>query len=139
MPDVTRGYCWGRTEGAIGEILYLVGTVAAACVRGLERTGLIATLLHFGRCSASSRDGHSSLLRRWCPGTIAASAGGGAKVVRHRLVELVPGTHLIGAVRQADRLLEQETWAAATSTSPARRGLPLGGLAAVGPGPGVQC
>jgi beta-xylosidase len=51
--DVVRDPRWGRTEEAIGEDPYLVGTIATAYVRGLERTGIIATLKHFIGYSAS--------------------------------------------------------------------------------------
>lgn len=51
--DVTRDYRWGRTEETIGEDPYLVGTVGAAYVRGLEDSGVVATLKHFAGYSAS--------------------------------------------------------------------------------------
>lgn len=51
--DVTRDPRWGRTEETIGEDPYLVGTVATAYVRGLQSTGLVATLKHFAGYSAS--------------------------------------------------------------------------------------
>jgi beta-glucosidase len=51
--DVTRDYRWGRTEETIGEDPYLVGTVGAAYVRGLEAAGIVATLKHFAGYSAS--------------------------------------------------------------------------------------
>ena len=51
--DVTRDYRWGRTEETIGEDPYLVGTVGAAYVRGLESAGVVATLKHFAGYSAS--------------------------------------------------------------------------------------
>ncbi|MFC5828129.1 glycoside hydrolase family 3 N-terminal domain-containing protein [Nonomuraea insulae] len=51
--DVTRDYRWGRTEETIGEDPYLVGTVGAAYVRGLEGAGIVATLKHFAGYSAS--------------------------------------------------------------------------------------
>ncbi|WP_248146008.1 beta-glucosidase family protein [Microbacterium aoyamense] len=51
--DVTRDPRWGRTEETIGEDPYLVGTIAAAYVRGLESTGIIATLKHFAGYSGS--------------------------------------------------------------------------------------
>jgi beta-glucosidase len=51
--DVTRDYRWGRTEETIGEDPYLVGTIGAAYVRGLERAGVVATLKHFAGYSAS--------------------------------------------------------------------------------------
>jgi beta-xylosidase len=51
--DVIRDPRWGRTEEAIGEDPYLVATVGTAYVRGLQSTGLIATLKHFVGYSAS--------------------------------------------------------------------------------------
>ncbi|MEO6713200.1 MAG: glycoside hydrolase family 3 N-terminal domain-containing protein [Mycobacteriales bacterium] len=51
--DVTRDYRWGRTEETIGEDPYLVATIATAYVRGLESTGVVATLKHFVGYSAS--------------------------------------------------------------------------------------
>ncbi|MGN9786208.1 glycoside hydrolase family 3 N-terminal domain-containing protein [Nonomuraea sp. ZG12] len=51
--DVTRDYRWGRTEETIGEDPFLVGTVGAGYVRGLERAGIVATLKHFAGYSAS--------------------------------------------------------------------------------------
>lgn len=51
--DVTRDYRWGRTEETIGEDPYLVGTIGAAYVRGLENAGIVATLKHFAGYSAS--------------------------------------------------------------------------------------
>ena len=51
--DVTVDYRWGRTEETIGEDPYLVGTVGAAYVRGLESAGVVATLKHFAGYSAS--------------------------------------------------------------------------------------
>ncbi|SDK31818.1 glycoside hydrolase family 3 N-terminal domain-containing protein [Nonomuraea jiangxiensis] len=51
--DVTRDYRWGRTEETIGEDPYLVATVGAAYVRGLETAGVVATLKHFAGYSAS--------------------------------------------------------------------------------------
>ncbi len=51
--DVTRDYRWGRTEETIGEDPYLVGQVGAAYVRGLEGSGVVATLKHFAGYSSS--------------------------------------------------------------------------------------
>src|SRR5690606_32271809 len=56
--DVTRDYRWGRTEETLGEDPYLVGTVGAAYVRGLESAGIVATLKHFAGY-ASSRAGRN--------------------------------------------------------------------------------
>jgi beta-xylosidase len=51
--DVVRDARWGRVEETIGEDPYLVGTLATAYIRGLESTGLVATLKHFAGYSAS--------------------------------------------------------------------------------------
>nr|WP_246450977.1 glycoside hydrolase family 3 N-terminal domain-containing protein [Allostreptomyces psammosilenae] len=51
--DVVRDLRWGRVEETIGEDPYLVGTIGAAYVRGLESAGIIATLKHFAGYSAS--------------------------------------------------------------------------------------
>ena len=51
--DVVRDYRWGRVEETLGEDPYLVGEMAAAYVRGLQSSGIIATLKHFAGYSAS--------------------------------------------------------------------------------------
>ncbi|GAB3750244.1 beta-xylosidase/alpha-l-arabinosidase [Microlunatus parietis] len=51
--DVVRDYRWGRVEEAIAEDPYLVGTLGAAYVDGLESTGVVATLKHFAGYSGS--------------------------------------------------------------------------------------
>ncbi|MDE3724457.1 glycoside hydrolase family 3 N-terminal domain-containing protein [Nocardiopsis sp. N85] len=51
--DVTRDPRWGRTEETIGEDPHLVATIGTAYVRGLQSTGIIATLKHFAGYSAS--------------------------------------------------------------------------------------
>jgi beta-glucosidase-like glycosyl hydrolase len=51
--DVVRDYRWGRVEETFGEDPYLVGMLGSAYVRGLESTGLVATLKHFAGYSAS--------------------------------------------------------------------------------------
>lgn len=51
--DVVRDYRWGRNEECIGEDPYLVATVGSRYVRGLERSGIVATLKHFAGYSAS--------------------------------------------------------------------------------------
>ncbi len=51
--DVTRDYRWGRVEETVGEDPYLVATITTAYVRGLESTGIVATLKHFAGYSAS--------------------------------------------------------------------------------------
>lgn len=51
--DVVRDYRWGRVEETIGEDPCLVASVGAAYVRGLEGTGVVATLKHFAGYSGS--------------------------------------------------------------------------------------
>ncbi|MET0133164.1 MAG: glycoside hydrolase family 3 N-terminal domain-containing protein [Kibdelosporangium sp.] len=51
--DVARDMRWGRIEETIGEDPYLVGTIGSAYVRGIESTGVVATLKHFVGYSAS--------------------------------------------------------------------------------------
>jgi beta-xylosidase len=51
--DVVRDPRWGRTEELIGEDPYLVSTIATSYVRGLESTGIVATLKHFAGYSGS--------------------------------------------------------------------------------------
>jgi beta-xylosidase len=51
--DVVRDARWGRVEETIGEDPYLVATIASAYVRGLESSGIVATLKHFVGYSAS--------------------------------------------------------------------------------------
>ena len=51
--DVVRDYRWGRVEETMGEDPYLVATIASAYVRGLQDSGVIATLKHFAGYSAS--------------------------------------------------------------------------------------
>lgn len=51
--DVVRDARWGRVEETIGEDPYLVATVGTAYVRGLESSGLVATLKHFVGYSSS--------------------------------------------------------------------------------------
>ncbi|WP_066517463.1 beta-xylosidase/alpha-l-arabinosidase [Curtobacterium ammoniigenes] len=52
--DVVRDPRWGRVEETIGEDPYLVGTIATSYIRGLESTGIVATLKHFIGYSAST-------------------------------------------------------------------------------------
>ena len=51
--DVVRDYRWGRVEETMGEDPYLVAMLGAAYVRGLQASGVLATLKHFAGYSAS--------------------------------------------------------------------------------------
>jgi len=53
LMDVVRDLRWGRVEETIGEDPHLVGTIGSAYVRGLQSSGVIATLKHFAGYSAS--------------------------------------------------------------------------------------
>ncbi|MEN3533681.1 glycoside hydrolase family 3 N-terminal domain-containing protein [Microbispora sp. ZYX-F-249] len=87
--DVVRDYRWGRVEETIGEDPYLVATLGAAYVRGLERAGVIATLKHFAGYSASraARNhgpvpmGRRELMDMILPTFETAIAEGGARSV----------------------------------------------------------
>ena len=50
--DVARDLRWGRVEETMGEDPHLVGTIGSAYVRGLESSGVVATLKHFVGYSA---------------------------------------------------------------------------------------
>lgn len=45
--DVVRDARWGRVEECIAEDPYVVGTLGTAYIRGLQSTGVLATLKHF--------------------------------------------------------------------------------------------
>nr|WP_218860358.1 glycoside hydrolase family 3 N-terminal domain-containing protein [Petropleomorpha daqingensis] len=51
--DVVRDYRWGRVEETLGEDPHLVATLGTAYVRGLQGSGVLATLKHFAGYSAS--------------------------------------------------------------------------------------
>src|SRR3954454_23318692 len=51
--DVVRDLRWGRVEETLGEDPFLVGLMGSAYVRGLESSGVVATLKHFAGYSAS--------------------------------------------------------------------------------------
>ena len=53
LMDVARDLRWGRVEETIGEDPHLVGLIGSAYVRGLESSGIVATLKHFAGYSAS--------------------------------------------------------------------------------------
>ncbi|UBU17615.1 glycoside hydrolase family 3 N-terminal domain-containing protein [Nonomuraea gerenzanensis] len=87
--DVVRDYRWGRGEETMGEDPYLVATLGAAYVRGLEGAGIIATLKHFAGYSASraARNhgpvpmGRRELMDMILPSFETAIALGGARSV----------------------------------------------------------
>ncbi|MHA6624948.1 beta-xylosidase/alpha-l-arabinosidase [Pseudonocardia sichuanensis] len=94
--DVTRDPRWGRTEETISEDPYLVATVGAAYVRGLEGAGIVATLKHFagyaasraGRNLAPVSMGHRELADVVLAPFEAALRLGGARSVMHSYTEI---------------------------------------------------
>ncbi|WP_121251708.1 beta-glucosidase family protein [Nocardioides ferulae] len=51
--DVVRDLRWGRVEETMGEDPFLVGLTGSAYVRGLESSGVVATLKHFAGYASS--------------------------------------------------------------------------------------
>lgn len=94
--DVTRDYRWGRTEETIGEDPYLVGTIGAAYVRGIEGAGVVATLKHFagyaasrgGRNHAPAAMGRRELADTVLPPFEMALRLGGARSVMNSYAEI---------------------------------------------------
>ena len=94
--DVTMDPRWGRTEETIGEDPCLVGRIGTAYVRGLESTGIIATLKHFAGYSASTAGrnlapaaiGPRRLAEVLLPPFEMALREGGARSVMHSYTEL---------------------------------------------------
>ena len=94
--DVTRDYRWGRTEETISEDPYLVGAIGAAYVRGLESSGVVATLKHFvgysasraGRNLAPVSMGAREFADIMLPPFEAALRLGGARAVMHSYTDI---------------------------------------------------
>ncbi|GAB3808546.1 glycoside hydrolase family 3 N-terminal domain-containing protein [Humibacter antri] len=60
--DVIADYRWGRCEECYGEDPYLVSTMGAAYVRGVQSGGVLATLKHFaGHAASLSGRNHASV------------------------------------------------------------------------------
>ncbi|WP_406152102.1 glycoside hydrolase family 3 N-terminal domain-containing protein [Streptomyces sp. NBC_01012] len=94
--DVVRDLRWGRVEETIGEDPYLVATIGTAYVRGLESTGIVATLKHFAGYSASAgarnlspvRAGAREMADVILPPFEMALRDGGARSVMHSYAEI---------------------------------------------------
>jgi beta-xylosidase len=94
--DVARDPRWGRTEETMGEDPHLVATVGAAYVRGLQSTGIIATLKHFaghaasraGRNMAPVGIGRRELADIHLPPFLMAVREAGARSVMHSYAEV---------------------------------------------------
>ncbi|WEV59554.1 glycoside hydrolase family 3 C-terminal domain-containing protein [Bifidobacterium sp. ESL0728] len=60
LMDVVKDLRWGRCEETIGEDPLLVGTIGTAYVKGLQSSGVIATLKHFvGYATSKGGKNHS--------------------------------------------------------------------------------
>lgn len=94
--DVTRDARWGRTEETIGADPYLVGSIGAAYVAGLESAGVVATVKHFAGYSASrgARNlapvsmGHREFADVILPPFEMALRIGGARAVMHSYADV---------------------------------------------------
>ncbi|ASO21005.1 beta-xylosidase [Actinoalloteichus hoggarensis] len=94
--DVVRDARWGRVEETIGEDPFLVGTIGAAYVRGVEGAGVVATLKHFAGYSASRAGrnlapaalGRRELADVILPPFEMALRHGGARSVMHSYAEI---------------------------------------------------
>ncbi|MBG6238514.1 beta-glucosidase [Mycetocola sp. CAN_C7] len=94
--DVARDYRWGRTEETISEDPHLVGAIGSAYVKGLENSGVIATLKHFAGYSASRAGrnlapvsmGPREFADVILPPFEAALRHGGARSVMHSYTEI---------------------------------------------------
>ncbi|THV36417.1 beta-glucosidase [Glycomyces buryatensis] len=94
--DVVRDYRWGRVEESIGEDPYLVGTIGAAYVKGLESAGVVSTLKHFagysgsraGRNHAPVSAGPREMAEIFLPPFETALRHGGARSVMNSYAEV---------------------------------------------------
>ncbi|GAA3652613.1 glycoside hydrolase family 3 N-terminal domain-containing protein [Microbacterium marinilacus] len=94
--DVVRDPRWGRVDECIGEDPYLVGTVGTAYVRGLQSTGVHATLKHFlgysnsraGRNHAPVHAGPREVADVFLPPFEMAIRDGGVKSVMNSYAEI---------------------------------------------------
>ena len=94
--DVVRDPRWGRVDECIAEDPYVVGTIGTAFVRGMQSTGIHATLKHFlgysasqsGRNHAPVHAGPRELADVFLPPFEMALRDGGAKSVMNSYTEI---------------------------------------------------
>ncbi|UYO96243.1 glycoside hydrolase family 3 C-terminal domain-containing protein [Microbacterium sp. M28] len=94
--DVVRDPRWGRVDECIGEDPYLVGTVGTAFVRGLQSSGVHATLKHFlgysgsraGRNHAPVAAGSREVADVFLPPFEMAIRDGGVRSVMNSYAEI---------------------------------------------------
>ncbi|MGT2426363.1 beta-xylosidase/alpha-l-arabinosidase [Amnibacterium kyonggiense] len=114
--DVIRDPRWGRVDECIAEDPYVVGTIGTAYVRGLQSSGIHATLKHFvgysasraGRNHAPVSIGQRELQDVFLPPFEMAVRDGGARSVMNSYTEL-DGEPVATARRLFTELL-RETW-----------------------------
>ncbi len=114
--DVVRDPRWGRVEECIAEDPYLVGAVGTAYVRGLQSSGVHATLKHFvgysgsqsGRNFAPVHAGRRELDDVFLVPFEVAVRDGGARSVMHAYNE-VDGVPMAANAELLTGLL-RETW-----------------------------
>jgi beta-glucosidase-like glycosyl hydrolase len=113
--DVVRDYRWGRNEECIGEDPYLVATIGSRYVRGLERSGIVATLKHFagysasraGRNMASTAVGSREFADVIVEPFVVALREGGARSVMHSYTD-IDGVPAAANERLLSDLLREE-------------------------------
>lgn len=114
--DVVRDPRWGRVDECIAEDPYLVGTIGAGYVRGLQEGGVHATLKHFvgysgsiaGRNHAPARMGPRELADIYLPPFEMAILDAGARSVMNSYAD-VDGVPMASSVEHLTTVL-RETW-----------------------------
>ncbi|MBO3103810.1 glycoside hydrolase family 3 N-terminal domain-containing protein [Cellulomonas fengjieae] len=114
--DVIRDPRWGRVDECIGEDPYLVGTIGTAYVRGLQESGVHATLKHFvgysgsksGRNHAPVSAGPREIADVYLPPFEMAILEGGARSVMNAYVD-IDGVPMASSVEYFTSIL-RERW-----------------------------
>lgn len=114
--DVIRDPRWGRVEECIAEDPYVVGTIGTAYVRGLQSTGVHATLKHFvgysgsqaARNHAPVHAGRRELQDVFLPPFEMAVRDGGVRSVMNSYAE-IDGVPVASASELLTGLL-RDTW-----------------------------
>ncbi|MFJ6651353.1 glycoside hydrolase family 3 N-terminal domain-containing protein [Microbacterium sp. NPDC091313] len=113
--DVVRDPRWGRVDECISEDPYVVGTIGTAYVRGLQSTGVHATLKHFVGYSASQaarnhapvHAGPRELADVLLPPFEMALRDGGARSVMNSYAE-IDGEPVAASAHYLDEVLRGE-------------------------------
>src|SRR5690554_1664783 len=113
--DVIRDARWGRVEECISEDPYVVGEIGTAYVRGLQSTGIIATLKHFvgysnsraGRNLAPVHAGPREVADVLLPPFEMAVRDGGVRSIMHSYAE-IDGVPAAGDRKLLTELLREQ-------------------------------